>query len=434
MGSAPRSSPHPRGTRPRQQGRTGESTYPPGTALDALGVALGGHLVGVLGQLQPLGDDVPAPEGGPDGGRAGHLNRVRLPRAPAAAGGRPGRADGGHPDPQARLRLPGRRVADDDPAKVIEAGRLGVGVLVVHHDEAAVEAQLVGLVDRDRAQPDADPRGQRGVPDVGDAGLELAGLRQQVDGRRRATRVQSVAGAPLDRGDVAGRGAAVPVCLLRGLRAGPLAADGEGHAGDGGAGGLVADGREQGALGRVDDAALAGLGGGRGGDGGGHQDSLAGVRVRRPEALMVALPAGLRTVFAVPIMAINSASWGRRWASDAAEADSAPYGAFQDTTDQVAANTTTAYAMTLNTTDYSKAEHILPHDVRVRELGTGKSRLEMLEESGLEIKIAPRMSLDDGIQAVRRILPRCWFNVPKVQTGLNCLRNYRRDYDEKRKI
>ena len=92
------------------------------------------------------------------------------------------------------------------------------------------------------------------------------------------------------------------------------------------------------------------------------------------------------------------------------------------------------YVKWIKDNNYTKAEHILPHDVRVRELGTGKSRLEMLEESGLEVKIAPRMGLDDGIQAVRRLLPRCWFNVPKVQTGLNCLRNYRRDYDEKRKI
>ena len=92
------------------------------------------------------------------------------------------------------------------------------------------------------------------------------------------------------------------------------------------------------------------------------------------------------------------------------------------------------YVKWIRDNDYEKAEHILPHDVRVRELGSGKSRLEMLEEAGLQIKIAPRMGLDDGIQAVRRLLPRCWFNVPKVQTGLNCLRNYRRDYDEKRKI
>ena len=92
------------------------------------------------------------------------------------------------------------------------------------------------------------------------------------------------------------------------------------------------------------------------------------------------------------------------------------------------------YVKWIKDNDYLKAEHILPHDVRVRELGTGKSRLEMLEEAGLEVKIAPRMGLDDGIQSVRRLLPRCWFNVPKVQIGLNCLRNYRRDYDEKRKI
>lgn len=44
--------------------------------------------------------------------------------------------------------------------------------------------------------------------------------------------------------------------------------------------------------------------------------------------------------------------------SNAAEADSAPYGAFQDSTDQTAANTTTAYAVTFNTTDYSNGVYI----------------------------------------------------------------------------
>lgn len=44
--------------------------------------------------------------------------------------------------------------------------------------------------------------------------------------------------------------------------------------------------------------------------------------------------------------------------TDAAEADSAPYGAFQDSTDQTAANTTTAYAVTLNTTDYSNGVYL----------------------------------------------------------------------------
>lgn len=44
--------------------------------------------------------------------------------------------------------------------------------------------------------------------------------------------------------------------------------------------------------------------------------------------------------------------------SNAAEADSTPYGAFQDSTDQTAANTTTAYAVTLNTTDFSNGIYV----------------------------------------------------------------------------
>jgi len=88
----------------------------------------------------------------------------------------------------------------------------------------------------------------------------------------------------------------------------------------------------------------------------------------------------------------------------------------------------------LRDTNWANAEHTLPHDVQVRELGSGKSRLEVLQEAGLNVRIASRMSVDDGIQAVRRLLPRCWFNVPAVKQGLDCLRNYRREFDEKRKV
>lgn len=56
--------------------------------------------------------------------------------------------------------------------------------------------------------------------------------------------------------------------------------------------------------------------------------------------------------------------------SDAAEADAAPYGAFQDTTDQTAANTTTAYAITLNTTDYSSGVYVSSSSrINVRNYG-----------------------------------------------------------------
>ena len=56
--------------------------------------------------------------------------------------------------------------------------------------------------------------------------------------------------------------------------------------------------------------------------------------------------------------------------SDAAEADAVPYGAFQDSTDQTAANTTTAYAVTLNTTDYSSGVYVSSSSrINVRNYG-----------------------------------------------------------------
>ena len=82
---------------------------------------------------------------------------------------------------------------------------------------------------------------------------------------------------------------------------------------------------------------------------------------------------------------------------------------------------------------YLTAEHLLPHDVVVRELGTGKSRKEMLEEAGLAVTVVAKLSVDDGIQAVRRLLPRCWFD-QKTKKGVDALLNYRREYDEKRDV
>jgi hypothetical protein len=91
------------------------------------------------------------------------------------------------------------------------------------------------------------------------------------------------------------------------------------------------------------------------------------------------------------------------------------------------------YVSWLRENNYQSFDHILPHDVEVRELGTGKSRKEVLQEAGLNVTVAPRLSIADGIQATRRLLPRCWFH-PDTKQGLNALRNYRKEYDEKRSV
>jgi|TARA_B110000908_G_scaffold169287_1_gene226110 hypothetical protein len=89
------------------------------------------------------------------------------------------------------------------------------------------------------------------------------------------------------------------------------------------------------------------------------------------------------------------------------------------------------YIAWLDEKGYRDYRQILPHDVMVRELQTGKSRYEFLSDAGLNIDIAPKQSVEDGIQAVRRILPNCWFNKTPTRAGLECLRNYRRVFNEK---
>ena len=92
------------------------------------------------------------------------------------------------------------------------------------------------------------------------------------------------------------------------------------------------------------------------------------------------------------------------------------------------------YAKVLNEKGYAYSEHILPHDVRVKELGTGKSRLETLDALGIKnITIAPMLAVEDGIQSVRTMISRCWFDIEKCDRGVEALRQYRREFDEKLK-
>lgn len=74
-------------------------------------------------------------------------------------------------------------------------------------------------------------------------------------------------------------------------------------------------------------------------------------------------------------------------------------------------------------------QHHGPHDIEVRELGTGKSRLHTAAELGLHFNVVARHSLEDGINAVRMLLPRCYFDSEKAQRGLEALQNYKWDYN-----
>ncbi len=92
------------------------------------------------------------------------------------------------------------------------------------------------------------------------------------------------------------------------------------------------------------------------------------------------------------------------------------------------------YARELDRKPYKYGEHILPHDAKARELGTGKTRQETLDSLGLRnMRILPQQSAEDGINAARLLLPSCYFDAAKCERGINALRNYRRAWDEKLK-
>jgi hypothetical protein len=90
------------------------------------------------------------------------------------------------------------------------------------------------------------------------------------------------------------------------------------------------------------------------------------------------------------------------------------------------------YARELQQRKWLWGSHYLPHDVEVRELGTGKSRKEVLEGLGIRVTVCPNIPVADGIQAVRMMLATCWFDQAKCKDGFEALRMYRRDFDEKR--
>ncbi len=90
------------------------------------------------------------------------------------------------------------------------------------------------------------------------------------------------------------------------------------------------------------------------------------------------------------------------------------------------------YVRELGARPYVYAGHIVPHDAQAKELGTGKSRLEVLESLGLKnLQLAPMHRLEDGINAVRVFLPKCWFDAKKCTRGVDALKLYRAEYDDK---
>ncbi|MCV6588683.1 MAG: terminase, partial [Marinobacterium sp.] len=91
------------------------------------------------------------------------------------------------------------------------------------------------------------------------------------------------------------------------------------------------------------------------------------------------------------------------------------------------------YAHELRKKGYQYSFHFGPHDLAVRELSAnGKTRQEVAAQHGIRFEIVPRISNQaEGIQAVRQFLPQCFFAEEACARGVDCLDNYRKEWDDR---
>jgi len=90
-----------------------------------------------------------------------------------------------------------------------------------------------------------------------------------------------------------------------------------------------------------------------------------------------------------------------------------------------------ACAQVLNEKRYVYGKHTAPHDIETREIASGLSRRQAAKNLGIDFHVANKISVADGIHAVKLLLARCWFDEEKCKHGLNALRHYKRQFNSR---
>jgi phage terminase large subunit len=92
------------------------------------------------------------------------------------------------------------------------------------------------------------------------------------------------------------------------------------------------------------------------------------------------------------------------------------------------------YAKIIQNKPYLYGTHIAPHDIRVKEWGSGITRIEKARQLGIKFTIADSHEIPDGIEAVRSLFSKLWIDDVKCSSLIKSLENYRQEFDSKRKV
>lgn len=78
--------------------------------------------------------------------------------------------------------------------------------------------------------------------------------------------------------------------------------------------------------------------------------------------------------------------------------------------------------------------HFVPHDMQQHEFTSGVDRITTARQMGYDMTVVPKKGIDEGIQAVRSLLPHCSFDSKECKRGIQCLDFYRKKYNEALKV
>ncbi len=91
----------------------------------------------------------------------------------------------------------------------------------------------------------------------------------------------------------------------------------------------------------------------------------------------------------------------------------------------------THYLQHLKSKPYTYGKHLVPHDAAVHEYSTGLSRVEVARNHGIHFTVVPDIGINEGIDAARNILNRCWFDEAKCAKGITALESYKKEWNDR---
>lgn len=89
------------------------------------------------------------------------------------------------------------------------------------------------------------------------------------------------------------------------------------------------------------------------------------------------------------------------------------------------------YLQWLKSKPYNYGKHLVPHDAAQHDYTSGLTRTQVAKNHGVNFTQVPKVLVVDGIDAVRNILHRCYFDEEKCSKGVKMLDSYRKEWNEK---